>query len=43
MKCGLAERFKALRRDIADYGGEDRDDALGWVDALAHTCPSTVR
>jgi hypothetical protein len=39
MKSGVAERFKALRRDVVDYGGENRDDALSWVDALAHQVP----
>jgi hypothetical protein len=39
MSSGGGERFKALRRDIVDYGGEDRDEALGWIDGLAHQVP----
>ncbi|MCW2722535.1 hypothetical protein [Pseudonocardia sp.] len=39
MSSGVAERFKALRRDIVDYGGVDRGEALGWIDALAHQVP----
>src|SRR6266550_3883254 len=39
MSMSVAERFRLLRRDIVDYGGQERDEALGWVDALAHQVP----
>ena len=39
MSSGVAERFKLLRRDIVNYGGEDRDEALSFIDGLAHQIP----
>lgn len=39
MSSGVSERFRNLRRDIVNYGGEDRDEALNWIDALAHHVP----
>jgi len=39
MSSGVAERFKLIRRDIVDYGGEDQDEPLSWIDALAHHIP----
>jgi hypothetical protein len=38
--AGLAA-FGAARVEcaIADYGGEDREEALGWVDTLAYHVP----
>jgi predicted nucleic acid-binding protein len=39
MSSGVAERFKLLRRDIVSYGGEDRDEALSFIDGLAHQVP----
>jgi hypothetical protein len=39
MSTSVAERFRLLRRDIVDYGGADSDEALGWIDSLAHQVP----
>ncbi len=39
MTGSVAQRFRLLRRDIVDYGGEDRAEALEWLDALAHHVP----
>lgn len=39
MSSGVAERFRLLRRDILDYGGDDQDEALRWIDVLAHHVP----
>lgn len=39
MSMSVAERFRLLRRNIVDFGGEDRTEALSWVDALAHQVP----
>jgi hypothetical protein len=39
MSMSVAERFRLLRRDIIDYGGEDQGEALSFIDALAHQVP----
>lgn len=39
MSASVTERFRLLRRDIVDYGGDGQGEALGWVDALAHQVP----
>lgn len=39
MSTNVAERFRLLRRDIVDYGGADSDEALSWIDSLAHQVP----
>lgn len=39
MSSGVAERFRLLRRDILDYGGDGQEEALRWVDSLAHQVP----
>jgi hypothetical protein len=39
MSTNVAERFRLLRRDILDYGGTDSDEALSWIDGLAHQVP----
>jgi hypothetical protein len=39
MSASVAERFRLLRKDIIDWAGEDRTDALAWLDGLAHQLP----
>jgi hypothetical protein len=39
MTMSVAERFRALRRDIVDYSGDEGHEALEWLDALAHNVP----
>lgn len=39
MSTNVAERFRLLRRDIVDYAGADSDEALSWIDTLAHQVP----
>lgn len=39
MSSGVAERFRLLRRDIVEYGGDDHQDTLTFIDGLAHQVP----
>jgi hypothetical protein len=39
MSTNMAERFRLLRRDIVDYVGGYSDEALSWIDSLAHQVP----
>jgi len=39
MTASVAERFRLLKKDLDEYGGEDRHDALNVLDSLAHQVP----
>jgi hypothetical protein len=39
MTTSVAERFRSIRRDLADYGGEGHADARALIDALSHEVP----
>jgi hypothetical protein len=39
MTASVAERFRLLKKDLDEYGGEDRHHALGLLDSLAHQVP----
>ena len=39
MTSSVADRFKLLKKDLDEYGGEDRYHALDLLDGLAHQAP----
>ncbi len=39
MTASVSERFRLLKADLDAYGGEDQQDALEVLDALAHQVP----
>src|ERR1019366_2039875 len=39
MTSSVSERFKQLKRDLDDYGGEDQQEAMDVLDGLAHQVP----
>jgi hypothetical protein len=39
MTASVAERFRLLKKDLDEYGGEDRHDALNLLENLAHQVP----
>jgi hypothetical protein len=39
MTSSVTERFRRLKRDLDDYGGENQQDALDLVEGLAHQVP----
>ncbi len=39
MTASVAERFRLLKKDLDEYGGEDRHNALNLLDGLAHQVP----
>ena len=39
MTASVSERFRLLKKDLDDYGGQDEQDALEVLDALAHQVP----
>ena len=39
MTSSVADRFKLLKKDLDEYGGEDRHHALDLLDSLAYQTP----
>lgn len=39
MTASVAERFRLLKKDLDEYGGEDRHHVLDLLDGLAHQVP----
>jgi hypothetical protein len=39
MTASVAERFRLLKKDLDEYGGEDRHHALSLLNGLAHQVP----
>jgi hypothetical protein len=39
MTASVAERFRQIRRDVNDFGGDEYGDALELIDGLAHEMP----
>jgi hypothetical protein len=39
MTASVTERFRLLKQDLGEYGGENQQDALDLLDGLAHQVP----
>src|SRR5258708_5204971 len=39
MTTSIADRFKLLKKDLGDYGGENRQHALDLIDSLVYQVP----
>jgi PIN domain len=39
MTAGIAQRFKLLRQDVLDFGGDEASSALEFIEELSHQMP----